>query len=176
MSNNKIILNGCIERFKSENELSTNDSETFELFSLTQITKTFDLSFEVIQSSIVDGGNDGGIDSIIVIIDDFVPESIDDLDDIKFTRKTSVTLLISQCKKENSFKESALDKLITSLPELFSLEKSIDALLVRFNPDLVEKGLVARESWKRCSVGGGQLNIKFNYCTNSESVEVNGSF
>lgn len=176
MSNNKIILNGCIEQFKNENELSTNDSETFELFALTQITKTYDLSFEAIQSSIVDGGNDGGIDSIIVIIDDFVPESLDDLNDIKFTRKTSVTLLISQCKKENSFKESALDKLITSLPELFSLEKSIDALLTRFNPDLVDKGLVARESWKRCSIGGGQLNIRFNYCTNSESVEVNGSF
>lgn len=176
MSNNKIILNGCIEQFKNENELSATDSETFELFALTQITKTFDLSFEAIQSSIVDGGNDGGIDSIIVLIDDFVPESLDDIDDIKFTRKTSVTLLISQCKKENSFKESALDKLITSLPELFSLEKSIDALLTRFNPDLVEKGLVARESWKRCSIGGGQLYIRFNYCTNSESIEVNGSF
>lgn len=176
MGNNKIILNGCIEQFKNANELSTNDSETFELFALTQVTKTYNLSFESIQSSIVDGGNDGGIDSIMVLIDDFIPESIDDLSDIKFTRKTSVTLLISQCKKENSFKESALDKLITSLPELFNLEKSVDALLVRFNPDLVEKGLVARESWKRCSVGGGQLNIKFNYCTNAESVEVNGSF
>lgn len=176
MSNNKIILNGCIEQFKNENELSVNDSETFELFALTQITKTYDLSFEAIQSSIVDGGNDGGIDSIIVLIDDFVPETLDDLDDIKFTRKTTVSLLISQSKKENSFKESALDKLIASLPELFSLEKSIDALLTRFNPDLVEKGLVARESWKRCSIGGGQLNIRFNYCTNSESVEVNGSF
>jgi len=134
------------------------------------------LSFEVIQNSIVDGGNDGGIDSIIVIIDDFVPESIEDLDDIKFTRKTSVTILISQCKKETSFKETAIDKLITSLPELFNLAKSIDALLIRFNPNLVEKATIAREAWKRCSIGGGKLNIGFNYCTNAESVEVNGSF
>ena len=64
--NNKIILNGCIDQFKAQNELTTSDSDTFELFSLSQITKDFDLTFETIQDSIVDGGNDGGIDSILV--------------------------------------------------------------------------------------------------------------
>lgn len=176
MSNNKIILNGCIEQYKNENELSTNESETFELFSLANITKSLDLAFENIQASIVDGGNDGGIDSIIIIVDDFIPETIDDLDDIKFSRKSIVSIIISQCKKENSFKESAIDKLITTLPELFNLEKSEDALLIRFNADLVEKGIIAREAWKRCSIGGGQLNISFNYCANSESIEINGTF
>lgn len=155
MSNNKIILNGCIGQFKSENELSTNESESYELFALTQITKTFDLTFEEIQKSIVDGGNDGGIDSVIVIVDDFVPEVVEDLVDVKFSKKTVVSILFSQCKKESSFKESSIDKLITTLPELFNLEKSIDALLVRFNSDLVQKAIIAREVWKKCSIGGG---------------------
>ena len=176
MSNNKIILNGCIEQYKNENELSTNDGETFELFSLAQITKSLDLAYENIQASIVDGGNDGGIDSIVIIVDDFIPETIDDLDDFKFSRKSIVSIIISQCKKENSFKESAIDKLITTLPELFNLEKSEDALLIRFNSNLVEKGIIAREAWKRCSIGGGQLNISFNYCTNAENIEINGTF
>ena len=176
MSNNKIILNGCIEQFKTDNALATSDSETFELFAMTQITKSRDFAFEDIQSSIVDGGNDGGIDSIIITVDDFIPESTDDLDDIRFSRKSHVTILVSQCKKENSFKEAAIDKLITSIPELFSLEKSEDALLVRFNPDLVEKALIAREAWKKCTVAGGQLTIIYNYCAYSEKVEVNSTF
>ncbi|WP_337871681.1 AIPR family protein [Ignavibacterium sp.] len=176
MSNNKIILSGCIEQFKSQNELTTTDSETFELFALTQITKSYDLAFEDIHNSIVDGGNDGGIDSILVIVDDFIPESIEDVEEIKFSRKTNVEILISQCKKENSFKESEIDKLITTLPELFNLSNSEDALLIRFNPDVVERGLIARETWKRCSIAGGILKVKFNYCAYSETITVNDTF
>jgi hypothetical protein len=176
MSNNKIILNGCIEQFKIDNELASNESETFEMFSLTQVTKAKDFSFEDIQNSLVDGGNDGGIDSVIVTVDDFIPETIEDLVEIKYSRKTQVSIVISQCKKEASFKESSIDKLITSLPELFSLEKSEDALLVRFNPNLVEKALIAREAWKKCTVAGGQLNILFNYCSFAEHIEINSGF
>ncbi|WP_028664886.1 AIPR family protein [Runella zeae] len=176
MSNNKIILSGCIDQYKTQNELTTTDSETFELFALTQITKSNDLAFEDIQNSIVDGSNDGGIDSILVIIDDFVPESIEDIEEIKFSRKTNVEILISQCKRENSFKELAIDRLITTLPELFNLSRSEDALLIRFNPDVVEKGLIARETWKKCSIAGGILKVKFNYCTYSETVTVNDTF
>lgn len=176
MSNNKIILNGCIEQFKSNNELSTSDSETFELFAMSQVTKSRDFSFEDIQNSIVDGGNDGGIDSIIIVIDDFIPESIEDLEGVKFSRKIQVGIIISQCKKENTFKEGPIDKLITSLPELFNLEKSEDALLVRFNPSIVAKALVAREAWKKCTIAGGQLSVSFNYCAYAEKIEVNTTF
>ena len=86
---------------------------------MTQITKSLDLAFENIQNSNVDGSNDGGIDSVIVIVDDFIPESIDDLFETKFSRKSIVSIIISHCKKENSFKEATIDKLITTLPELF---------------------------------------------------------
>jgi hypothetical protein len=176
MSNYKIILAGCIDQYKIQNELTKTESEMFELFSLTQITKSNDLAFEDIHNSIVDGGNDGGIDSILVIIDDFVPESVEDIEEIKFSRKTNVEILISQCKRENSFKESAIDKLITTLPELFNLRSSEDILLQRFNPDVVEKGLIARETWKKCSIAGGILKVKFNYCAYSENVTINNSF
>lgn len=176
MSNNKIILGGCIEQFKSDNELSNIDSEIFELFALTQITKSDDLTFENIQNSIVDGGNDGGIDSVLIIIDDIIPETLDELDDLKIGRKTEVVIILSQCKKENSFKEASVDKLITTLPELFDLSKNEDCLLIRFNPSLVEKALIAREAWKKCTVAGGKITISFNYCTFSEKIEANGAF
>lgn len=176
MSNNKIILNGCIENFKSENELTTNDSDSFELFSLTQITKSLDLAFDEVENSVVDGGNDGGIDSLIITVDDFVPLTLDDIADINFTRKTSVSLIITQCKRENSFKESVLDKIITTLPELFNLEKSEDALLIRFNSDLVDLALLAREVWRRCTIAGGKLKVIFNYCAFAEKIEINQTF
>lgn len=176
MSNNKIILGGCIEQFKSDNELTNTESELFELFALTQITKSYELTFEDIQNSIVDGGQDGGIDSLLIIVDDIIPQTLDELDDFKFGRKTQVTIKLSQCKKENSFKESSIDKLITSLPELFNLSNTEDDLLVRFNPTLVEKALIAREVWKKCAVAGGQIIVNFDYCAFAEKTEVNGAF
>jgi hypothetical protein len=176
MSNNQIILEGCIEQFKSENELSTNESETFELFTMTQITKSKDLSYDEIQNSIVDGGNDGGIDSILIFINDLVLDTTEDIDDFSLTKKSHIEIVISQCKKEKSFKEITLDKLITSLPVLFDLGKNENDLLPRFNPKIVEKIFMAREAWKRCSKAGGKLNISLNYCTFAEAININSSF
>lgn len=175
-NNNKIILNGCIDQFKEENELVKNESEIFELFSLTQITKTYDLTFEEIENSIVDGGNDGGIDSIIVNIDNSIPQTTEEIEELKFNRNTDVTILITQCKKENSFKELTIDRLITTIPVLFNLASSTSDLLVRFNASVVEKGQIAREVWKKCSIGGGKLKIIFNYACYSETIEINHVF
>lgn len=175
-SNNQIILSGCIDGYRESNSLTSSDSESFELFAISQVTKEFDLAFEQVQTSIVDGGNDGGIDSLLVLVDDEAATSVDDIDALKFTSKTQVVIIVSQCKKEKSFKEASIDKLITTVPELFNLDKSEDALLQRFNPDLVDIGLVARTAWKKCIVAGGKLRIIFNYCTFAEEIEVSGAF
>lgn len=176
MSNNRIILEGCLNQFKSSNEIDLRDSEIFELFSLTQTTKSYDLSFENILNSIVDGGNDGGVDSILVLIDDEVVECIDDLIDYSFTNKTTSRFIISQCKKENSFKESALDKLIATLPELFNLEKNETELLRRFNADIVAIALLVNQVWQKTAINGGKILIDFTYACNANDIEVNGAF
>ncbi len=176
MSNNRIILDGCLAQFKAINEIDLLESEIFELFSLTQTTKVYGLSYENILNSIVDGANDGGIDSIIVLIDDDVIESIDELSEYSFSNKTNCRFIISQCKKENSFKEAALDKLITTLPELFDLEKNETTLLKRFNADLVALALLINEVWQKTAINGGKINIDFIYACNANEIEVNGAF
>lgn len=175
-SNNRIILEGCINQFKEKNEISLRDSEIFELFSMTEITKNNNLTYENISNSIVDGGNDGGIDSIIILVNDEVVESLDDVIEVNFNSKTRTRFILSQCKKENSFKEAPLDKLITTLPELFDLEKNETALLTRFNSDVVTLAIVVREIWKKTAVGGGNLKIDLNYTCNATQIEVNKVF
>ncbi|AMC10253.1 hypothetical protein Lupro_02840 [Lutibacter profundi] len=176
MSNNRIILDGCISIFKDNNELDNNDSEIFELFSLTQIHKDKSLTYENIESSIVDGGNDGGIDALMVLIDEEYVENIDDLENFKFSNTTKSRFIISQCKKEKSFKESAIDKLITTIPVLFDLEKSERNLLTRFNSDLVNQVLLLVDVWKKTIIGGGSIFIEYIYATNATEIEVNDVF
>ena len=176
MSNNRIILNGCISQYKAENQLEVVDSEIFELFTLTQITKNQNITFENIQNSIVDGTMDGGIDSVIVIVNDEIVDTVDELTDISFTNKTISKFIISQSKKESSFKETAIDKLITSCAILFDLEKNETALITRFNSRLVEKFMILRKAWMDTSINGGEIELEFNYCCNATEINVNNAF
>ncbi len=175
-NNNVIILQGCIDQFKENNQLSLKDSELFELFALMQLTKNLDLSFDTVQNSITDGGNDGGIDSILILINDYPIESQEELDDLNFSRSTTCRIILTQCKKEKSFKESTIDKLIVSLPELFNLEKNETALLTRFNSNLVEKVMLARLAWIETSKRGGSLVVDINYCCMAPNIQINQSF
>lgn len=176
MSNNKILLEGCINTFKETNELDFTDNEIFEIFSLTQIHKDRNITYENIISSIVDGGNDGGIDSIMVFIDEEFVENINDIENFNFSNKTNARFIITQCKKENSFKEGAIDKLITTIPVLLDLEKTETALLSRFNSDLVEQTLLLIEVWKKTAISGGSISLDYIYVANATEVVVNDVF
>ena len=152
--------------------MELDNSEIFEVFSLFQIFKNSNLTFENIQNSIVDGSDDGGIDSIMVLIDDDIIESITELNEYKFKKNTNTKIIISQCKKEKSFKESTLDKLITSIPILFNLEVSEADLLKRFNVNVVDLGLLARDIWLKTATNGGKTSLEFIYVTNASKIEL----
>jgi len=176
MSNNKILLEGCIKTFKENNELDLTDSEIFEIFSLSQIHKDRNITYENIVSSIVDGGNDGGIDSLMIFIDEEFVENINDIENFNFSNKTNTRFIITQCKKENSFKEGAIDKLITTIPILLDLEKTETALLSRFNSDLVEQTLLLIEIWKKTAISGGSISLDYIYVANASEVVINDVF
>lgn len=176
MSNDKVILEGCIKQFKEFNEIDLPESEIFELFSLSQIHKDRNITFENIQGTIVDGGNDGGVDSIMVFINEDIVETIDEVENIEFSNKTVSRFIVSQCKKENSFKESALDKLLATIPILFDLEKNEIALISRFNSDVVSQALLLRDVWQKTAINGGEIYIELIYTCNAPEVEFNSVF
>lgn len=175
-NNNKIILEGCISQYQHENQLESVASEIFELFTISQITKHMNITYENIYNSIVDGGNDGGIDSILIIVNDEVVESIDELEELNLSNSSKTRFYITQCKKENSFKELTIDKLISSCSMIFDLEKDETYLEARFNSDLLEKILILRAAWLKTSIKGGDLLIELNYCCIAPKIEISSSF
>lgn len=78
-ANNTIILNGCITEFKDQNELTLSDSDLFEFFATMQIAKDYDLSFEDAEVAIVDGSQDGGIDTVLLMVNERPITALDDL-------------------------------------------------------------------------------------------------
>jgi len=174
--NNSIILNGCIEEFKKSNELSDPDSDIFGIFCLTQITKSYELTYEDLNNSNVDGGSDGGIDSVLLFLDEECVIDEDSLMEYKFTNKTKIKIIISQTKGEKSFKETTIDKLITTLPVIFDLEVNEDSLSERFNALLVNRILLLRNIWQRTIIQGGKIEVEINYFCQANEVIVNGAY
>ena len=172
-NNSTIILNGCIEKFKSENDLTLNESEVFELFSLSQILKNEDVSFENLMDSITDGGQDGGIDSIVLLHNG---EYIDDDSEYKCKSSSVTKLIITQCKTEKTFKESSIDKLVSTFPILFNLDANEDNLQKRFNPQIIEKSNVFKDLWTKTIVGGGKIEVSVNYACMANDIEISSSF
>ena len=148
MSNNKIILEGCIKIFKESNEIELNESETFEIFSLSQIHKDRNITFENIVSSIVDGGNDGGIDSVMIFIDEQFVESIDEIENFNFWHDKINTWLkeeSAQASDLNWIDEEMLKELTMvaeNLTESLSLHGRIDNApikLIHLWVDLIDR-------------------------------------
>lgn len=172
-TNRQSILEKIIEDFQKNNELIDNNNSVFELFSLNQIMKANDVSFENITNSIVDGGNDGGIDSIVII---HRGECLDIDSDHKFDNDSKIKLIISQCKKESSFNETSIDKLISTIPVLFNSNKTDKELKQRFNDQILEKKQIFNKAWEEILVAKGSLEIYINYITFADKIEVNQTF
>ncbi|MCK5508627.1 MAG: AIPR family protein [Desulfobacterales bacterium] len=174
--NNVIILNDCIKEYKRNNELQTNDDETFEFFSIGQITKKSNLSFEDIESSIVDGTKDGGIDCFMMLVDETPIQSEEHVYELELNESSNVRLLIGQVKNTNSLKESVIDKIYISISQIFDLENDENSLEESFNNLLVEKILVFRKLWRKSIIKNSSISIEYFYSCKAETKNETETF
>ena len=95
------------------------DSKFFEIFCVDRILQDFDLSHSEIRAGIVDGSMDGGIDAAYVFVNRNLLLAAEDFpfDSIKHDG-VSIELFIVQVKNQPSFRETSIDKLVTSMPML----------------------------------------------------------
>src|ERR1035438_338073 len=69
MSESKLkILTEVLKQKKADIAPAMSDDEFFNLFSSEQVLKDFELSYDELKNGIVEGGGDGGIDSIYTFI------------------------------------------------------------------------------------------------------------
>ena len=63
---NNRIINSYVENFCGQNDF---DSNKFLLFSTYQICKKHNLDENMLIDCVVEGGGDGGLDSIVALVD-----------------------------------------------------------------------------------------------------------
>lgn len=131
-----VLIKNILSKNKARYGTNLSDADAFEYFCAETVLKRFALTFDEIDKGVVDGKNDGGIDSVYF----FVNRSLIAIDTEMDTFKSPATvdLFIIQSKIEGGFSETAMAKLLASVPELIRLDADIATLATLYNNDVLE--------------------------------------
>src|SRR5450759_2751650 len=105
--NDRIILDQVLEQQRQGMAPSLDQATYFEIFSAEQILKDFDLSYDEIESGIIGGGGDGGIDGFHVFVNGELLQEDTDISELRKNIQIDVFLL--QAKTATGFSEAAMD-------------------------------------------------------------------
>lgn len=145
-SNNLLILNSILKEYAKSKSEDLNASELFELFSCEQILKDYSLSDNDLNEGIIDGGDDGGIDAIYLFIngqlctEEFLEE--ENIKNFK-TNNTKLSLYILQAKNSDSFKETVMKFILSTMKDFLDLSYEMSSQV--YKNELIEK----RELFKK---------------------------
>ena len=134
-SNDKIILEQIIEQEHKERAATSTKSEFFELFVAEQVLKDYDLGYNEIESGIIGGANDGGIDSIYVLVNGEL--ALEDFDFSNLKKGVVIDMVVIQAKLTDGFGESAVEKLTAATEDLFNLAKDLGPMKAAYNGGLI---------------------------------------
>jgi hypothetical protein len=142
-----------------------SDNDFFQLFSLTETLKHYDLSLDEVQDGIVDGGNDGGIDAIYTFVDG---DPLTDSYRLRPRQDVAMELVIVQCKVSDSFSGTAIDKLIATMSTLFDYGRPLGELRKTYNEGLIERAGLFRSFHQKQIAQISHLMVHFYYISRSE--------
>jgi len=173
MSNDRLIISSLINQKHADLAEEMTESKYFELFSATEILKDYDLSYDEIYSGLIGAGNDGGIDSIYIFLNNELIREDTDIIKMSKKRKNQLDLHIIQSKKSNGFSEEAINKLISSTEEIFDLSRAINTLTQAYNKELLDNIAKFREVYDRIVTTFPELNFHYYYATLGDEVHPN---
>lgn len=159
----EILIREILKQNKARYGSGLTDGEAFEIFTAESILKRFGLTFDQITAGIVDGKDDGGIDSAYF----FVNRSIiaPDSDLASFKSPVEVDLFVIQSKSETGFTETAMAHLTTSIPDLIKLNASKTELAKRYNNDVCTIFETYRSGLKKLATQFPTVRVHVIYCT-----------
>lgn len=116
-TNSQVLLDGLLQQLQEDVDPEYDADSFFEAFVAQQVLKEYDLSYDEIESGIVDGSGDGGIDAIYTLVNgDLVQE---DSTYERLKRDITIDLYVLQSKNSGAFRETPVERLMTASNDLF---------------------------------------------------------
>lgn len=165
--NDVILIDNIIKDRIREGLPSGNPGEVFEYLSAEQVLKYFDLKKDEIQAGIVDGKDDGGIDSFYIFINGIL---LTDLASFSWPRKScEITLYVITSKHHDTFEQGVLNNQCATVSELFDLSKDNTELTGAYNSDLLYKRRIFIEAYKKTASNLAKLTVNFFYVSRGDA-------
>lgn len=133
--NDEVILRQLVSRMNQQVNPSVAEEDFFELFAAEQVLREYELSNDELKNGRVAGGNDGGMDTIHIFINNHL--LTDETNTSAFKRDVTFDIYIIQAKRENGFGEDVIDKFKSSAENLFNLTEPLERLRARYNDDVL---------------------------------------
>lgn len=165
------ILDNVVKRFKDSNNVG-DDEDVFSLFSLSQVFKQYDYEYSDLEDSIVDGGGDGGFDSIILTIDGNIiktqAEFMFYLSNNMINNTTRLNIFLTQIKEGSGFKEGVWEKMLS----LFMFLYEDTALSYALNKETTEKLDLMKILLDEVLVYSNMINLRINYISKGDTDQL----
>lgn len=169
--NDLVLLDGILDDYVARGITPADSGEAFEYFATEQILKDYALSKEQLLSGSVDGRNDGGIDEFFILVNGHLAENI--LEGHWPRSHASLDVYIISCKHDDSFKQTPINALVSSLIQLLDFSIPSSALVETYNEAVLRKRELLSQSYRRVAPALAQFDIHVIYASRGDEAAAN---
>ncbi|WP_244919772.1 hypothetical protein [Rhizobium grahamii] len=167
--NSQQLLNDVLAQQRQDVAPALSDQDYFEVFCAEQLLKDFDLSYEEVESGIVDGEHDGGIDSAYAFVNGEL--IYEDFDVAPFKKDVRIELHVIQSKTSGGFSEVPVNRLISVTRHLLKLDADYD-LLPQYNAAVKAVLNNFRQTYRSLASRFPTLKISYHYASKKADGDV----
>ena len=170
-ANDLIILNKILEQQKAELAPGMTETDYFGIFTTEQILKEYDLSYDEIQSGIIDGGGDGGIDAFFIFLNGELAR--EDTDYSIYKKDVVLEVQIIQSKTGATYSEEPIHKLIAATDDLLNLSTDLKSFESTYNKQLLKITEIFRNAFAELASKFPKITFNYYYASKGDDVHQN---
>jgi CRISPR/Cas system CSM-associated protein Csm2 small subunit len=173
LTSSQTILNDLLEYERKSAAPNLSPSKFFELFCAEQILKNFGLSYEELESGIVDDkGGDGGVDSIYTFVNGLLVTEESEFENIR--ESLVIRICIIQSKNTYGFGEDAILKLERTTNNLLDISNAdLTTYKKIYNQKLLRSAEIFRKTYKSIMAQMPELQFSYYYATKGDHIHPN---
>ena len=170
-SNDLVILDQVLAEQRTSVSPEMDHAEFFEAFTAEQILKDRDVSWDDIESGIIGGGGDGGIDSAYLFLNGVLVQEDTDLTSV--SGNITLELVLLQSKRSDRFSESTVQKFHASLKDLLDLTVQPSTLASTYHAEIIRFFERFHEAYRTHAAKLPDLSLAISYATRGENPSSN---
>lgn len=138
------LIRTLFDQWRQANTPSMDANSAWEVFVSYLLLRDHDTTLDVIQTGIVDGSNDGGIDSVYTVLEGTVLEPDASILESPSAAKSypeglALELHVIQSKNTGGFSQTAVTKLQSTLPAALDISRPLASLAGELRPEVIER-------------------------------------